>query len=305
MVLGDASGTVLHLGGSLLKNNTGPDWKQMFIGTCGAFGIVTEAVVRVHPLPAQTAVAVLVPASKDAVMPLLKAMERAFGPELTAFEGMSGNAIRAALLHVPKLRNPFAGQFPELAILAEVSRAALPREDVPPLEAALQDVLGDVLQSQPDLLADALFGPKEQVWALRHSLSEGVRHMGRLIAFDLSFRRSDVMRFLASMHTEMPKRHPEVTICDFGHVGDGAVHFNLSVPAMSSLATDPEAEARLRDWVIDTAVREFGGSFSAEHAIGRRNQAYYDRHTPESHKILARAFQSATSPEGHPAVRFA
>jgi FAD/FMN-containing dehydrogenase len=297
-------GTVLTLGGPLLKNNAGPDWKQMFIGTCGAFGVVTEAILRVHPLPSQTAAAILVPASADAVLPLLRAMELALGPELSAFEFMSGNAIRAALDHVPQLRSPFRATVPDFAILAEMSRAAMPRGAEAALDTTFQEVLGQIMQDQPDLMVDALFGPAPQIWALRHALSEGVRHTGHLIAFDLSFRRGDVMRFLARMGAEMPTRFPDVTICDFGHIGDGAVHFNLSVPSDSPLTTDPELEAALRNWVIEVTMQGFGGSFSAEHGLGRRNQAYYDHYTPEPQKLLSRAFQSATSPAQLGSVRF-
>ena len=121
VVLGDEAGTILTLGGGLHKNNTGVDWKQMFVGTSGAFGIVTEAVVKLHPLPGDQAAAILVPASGAAVLPLLHMMETALGPALTAFEGMSGNAMRAALSHVPSLRDPFAGAVPDYAILVEVS----------------------------------------------------------------------------------------------------------------------------------------------------------------------------------------
>ncbi len=129
VVLADEAGTVLDLSSDLRKNNTGVDWKQLFIGTSGAFGIVTECVLNLEPAPKQSATALLVPASPEQVATLLVAMEDALGSYLSAFEGMSGNAISAALDHVPSLRNPFQGGIvPDFVILAEISRSTPPRE---------------------------------------------------------------------------------------------------------------------------------------------------------------------------------
>jgi FAD/FMN-containing dehydrogenase len=297
VVFADRDGTVLNLSSGLRKNNTGPDWKQLFIGTSGSFGVVTECILNLEPLPLQTAAALLVPASLDSIPDLLVAMEQALGLYLSAFEGMSKNAMAAALAHAPSLRNPFAGgTIPDFAILAEVSRTWLPRTGEQPLSAVLEDVLADLLNRTDPLLADALVGRPEEMWALRHALSEGVRQSGKLIAFDLSFRRGDIMRFIGQMRTEMPRRFPGVTICDFGHVGDGGVHFNLVLDKADPRASDPAFEQNLRDWVFQVAVEDFAGSFSAEHAIGRRNQGMYARYTESQLRRLAAQFKAATSP---------
>jgi FAD/FMN-containing dehydrogenase len=239
----------------------------------------------------------LVPASEQSVPELLVAMEQALGSYLSAFEGMSKNAMAAALAHAPSLRNPFAGGvIPDFAILAEVSRTWLPRNGEQPLSAVLEDVLADLLDRPDPLLSDALVGRAEEMWALRHALSEGVRQSGKLIAFDLSFRRGDIMRFSTHMKAEMPKRFPGLTICDFGHVGDGGVHFNLVVARSDPRAGDAGFEQALRDWVFQVAVEDFGGSFSAEHAIGRRNQGMYLRYTDAELRRLAAALKASTSP---------
>ncbi|MCD2182549.1 FAD-binding oxidoreductase [Rhizobium sp. GN54] len=297
VVLADAAGTVLELGSGLRKNNTGVDWKQLFIGTSGAFGIVTECVLNLEPLPRQTATAFLVPSAPDRVPDLLVAMEDALGSYLSAFEGMSKNAVSAALAHVPALRNPFQGGLvPDFVILAEISRTSPPREGEQPLDAVLEDVLAGIWEREDAPLADAFVGPPHEMWALRHALSEGVKHSGRLIAFDLSFRRGDIMRFLAHMKAEMPARFDGVTICDFGHIGDGGVHFNLVVPADDQRLAGPGFEAALREWVFKVAVEDFGGSYSAEHAIGRKNRVFYDRYTPGEIRRLAAGLKALTSP---------
>jgi FAD/FMN-containing dehydrogenase len=305
VVLADESGTVLDLTSELRKNNTGIDWKQIFIGTSGAFGIITECVLNLEPLPKQVATAYLVPASGAHVMPLLRAMEDRLGAYLSAFEGMSKNAVAAALDHVPSLKNPFqGGNVPDYVILAEISRTWEPREGEQPLDAVLETVLAEIWESEDAPLADAFVGPAHEMWALRHALSEGVKHSGKLIAFDLSFRRGDIMAFCDRMKDEMPHIFPEVTICDFGHIGDGGVHFNLVVPKDSGSAADKDFERRLRDWVFAIAVQDFNGSFSAEHAIGRKNQAYYDLYTQQKIKDMAQGLKAITSPGELGTVRF-
>jgi FAD/FMN-containing dehydrogenase len=297
VVLADEAGTVLDLSYSLRKNNTGVDWKHIFIGTSGAFGIVTECVLNLEPAPRQCATALLVPSSPEQVPALLLAMEEALGSSLSAFEGMSGNAIRAALDHVPSLRNPFqTGAMPAFALLAEISRSNPPRAGEQPIDALLEEVLTALWERDDAPLADAVVGPPTEIWALRHSLPEGVKKAGRLIAFDLSFRRSDVMRFLQHMEEALPQQFAEVSICHYGHIGDGGVHFNLVVPAGDPRLADPGFEPALRDWVVGIAVGDFAGSYSAEHAIGRKNQAFYDKYTPPELRRLAAGLKGITSP---------
>lgn len=297
VVLADAEGTVLELGKGLRKDNAGIDWKQLFVGSFGAFGVITECVLNLELVPRQSAAALLVPESSDCVLALLIAMEDKLGALLSAFEGMSGNAMKAAFAHVPSLRNPFQhGQVPSQAILVEVSRTNSDRPGEQPLSTMLEEVLAEIWESEEGLLADALVGPAEELWALRHALSEGVKHSGHLIAFDVSFRRGDTMRFLSHIRSVLPQRFPGLTICDFGHVGDGGVHLNIVAPDDDPRLSDPSFEGMVRSFVVEVAVQDFQGSFSAEHGLGRRNQLYYDRFTPDAVRRLTACFKTGAAP---------
>ncbi len=304
VVLPDADGTVLRLDRALRKDNTGPDWKQLFIGTSGAFGIVTECVLNVEPLPRERATAVLVPRDEAAIFHLLRQLEARLGADLSAFEFMSGNAMRHALAHAPSVRNPFSDEaIPPVALLVEIARTAPAGEGEPALAEVLERTLADLWAQSDEPLTDALFGPPEELWPLRHALSEGVKHAGRLFAFDLAFARTDVMRFRASMTRRLAADWPELEVCDFGHVGDGGIHFNL-VCHDRELCQSEDYEQALRDAVVQHAVEDFGGSFSGEHAVGRANQRYYDRYTPDALKSLADRFTAALGVAATGAVRF-
>jgi len=167
----------------------------------------------------------------------------------------------------------------------------------------LERTLADIWEQADEPLTDALFGPPEELWPLRHALSEGVKHAGRLFAFDLAFARTGVMRFRASMTQRLAADWPELEVCDFGHVGDGGIHFNLVCHDRERCQSEGY-EQKLRDAVVQQAVEDFGGSFSGEHAIGRANQRYYDRYTPDALKTLADRFSEALGLQATGAARF-
>lgn len=305
VVLADAQGTVLDLGDGLRKNNTGVDWKQCFIGTSGAFGVITECVFNVERRPQQMATAFLVPKGDSHVMSILAMMEARLGAYLSAFEGMSKAAIGCALEHVPSLGNPFpGGTIPDYVILVELSRSWIARAEEQSLDSVLETVLGEIWSLRDEPLTDAFVGRPHEMWAMRHALSEGVKAAGHLVGFDLSFKRGDVMRFRAHMRADLEASWPAVRVCDFGHVGDGGLHFNLLVGSRDAEPLSTVAISDLRNRVIGVAVEEFGGSFSAEHAIGRTNQPFYDRYTSGKLRAMAAAFKQQTSPGPIGAARF-
>jgi FAD/FMN-containing dehydrogenase len=116
------------------------------------------------------------------------------------------------------------------------------------------------------------------MWALRHSLSEGLRASGPVVGFDLSFRRRDLARFRHEAVAMLEADFPDYELCDFGHVADGGVHFNLVRREPGAHAAD--RLAALREAVLVLAVGGFGASFSGEHGLGRAVQGPYDRFTP-------------------------
>lgn len=316
VVLPDEAGTVLELSNGLRKDNGRLDLRQLFIGSCGAFGIITAATLEVHPRPRQSAVALLVPRDEDAVLELLRAFESRAGEYLTAFECMSAAAIRRAFAHNSSLRNPFAEGVPPFVILLELASTHAAGVNQPPLETALEAVVTELAERPSSPLADVRFGPAERFWALRHSLSEGLRAAGPVVGFDLSFRRSQVMAFRRVAVARLAERFPEYEVCDFGHIADGGLHFNLvrSAPAPAGAAADAVVRdtvvreaARvdaLRDEVLTLAVEKFGASFSGEHGIGRANQAAYDRFTPAPVQRYSAAVAAVFARMPAAAVRF-
>jgi FAD/FMN-containing dehydrogenase len=302
VVLPDAAGTVLQLSNGLRKDNAHLDLRQLFVGSCGAFGVITAATLEVRPRPRQSAVALLIPRDEDTVLELLSSVESQVGEYLTAFEGMSGAAMRHALRHIPALRNPFGeGGLPGYAVLLELTSTAARRPNESSLDDVLEALVLQLAEREPSLLADVRVGAAEHFWALRHSLSEGLRAAGPVVGFDLSFRRSDIMAFRRVAMAKLAVHFPEFEVCDFGHIADGGVHFNLLQRAAQP---DPARVAALREFVLQLAVEDFAASFSGEHGIGRANQAAYDRFTPTVIQHYSAAVAAVFAHTPATAVRF-
>lgn len=288
-------GALVRWGRPLRKDNTGFDLKQLLVGTAGAGGVITGATFEVAVRPRQTATALLVPASDDAVSSLLASLEAELGDFLSAFEGLSRNAMEAALLHVRSLRNPLGNPLPEFALLVELASCGSAAQCGVDLEERLTQFLGDRLGGE---LSDAVIGHGDDLWRLRHSLSDGARALGRVIGLDIAVRRTDVMRVRREAASLAARHYPMLKLLDFGHVGDGGLHLNLVWPHAETGEKADDLVRRVRDDLHDLVVNRFDGSFSAEHGIGPHNLDSYRRFTPPSALSIAGQLQALLDPQG-------
>ena len=291
-----ADGTVLDLMAALRKNNTGLDAKQLFVGTSGVFGVVTRAVLRVVPRPAQRATAFVGASDGATVLRLLSHLESEVGDVLTAFEVISAAALGPVFQYQPRLRNPFGASLPAYTVLIELA-TTLPAGRLA-LDDLLESSLGALLEDDAaGGISDIFPGKPADLWDVRHHVSESLRHEGEVVAFDISVPRAKVAEFvLAAREATAP--YPFIRPCDYGHWGDGGVHLNLIWKKEDAPRPTPELKAELQPLVYDLAVERFRGSFSAEHGIGPHNQAYYDRYTPELVREVCRDLKRRFDPQG-------
>jgi len=293
-----ADGTVVDALNRLRKNNTGLDLGQLMAGTFGAFAVVTGAVVQVVPKPRQQAVAMVAARDGEAVLALLRALEGQLGDVLSAFEVISAEAFAPVFTHHPTLRNPYGSAAPApFTALVELS-STLPGEALA-LGDLLEGSLGTFLETEAgEGILDVFMGKAEDFWAIRHHVSESLRHEGKVLAFDLSVPRSRMAAFREAVVAELARSHPFLRVCDFGHWGDGGTHLNLVWKEAEAPKPTVELIAELQPRIYALCVEGFQGSYSAEHGVGPHNQASYDRFTPEPVKALARALKAHLDPKG-------
>ena len=291
-----ADGTVLDLMAPLRKNNTGLDARQIFIGTSGVFGVVTRAVLRAFPRPAQRATAFVGAADGSAVLRLLTHLESDAADVLTAFEVMSAAALAPVFRYQPRLRNPFGATLPPYTVLVELS-TTLPADRLA-LDDLLGSALGALLEDDPEGgISDVFPGKPADLWDVRHHVSESLRHEGEVVAFDISVPRAKVAEFVLAAR-EAIAGYPFIRPCDYGHWGDGGVHLNLIWKKEDAPKPTAELKAELQPLIYDLAVVRFHGSFSAEHGIGPHNQAFYDRYTPALVREVCRELKRRFDPQG-------
>jgi FAD/FMN-containing dehydrogenase len=296
VVLADADATVLTDLAGLRKDNSGVDLKQWFVGTSGSFGIVSRVQVELQRIPRQAAVALVVPTSHAAVPELLAMIEAEAGDLLGAFEGMSANAMEAALTHNRRLRNPFSSaELPAYAVLVELSSTIRPAQL--DLGELLAQLLGRFMEGPDALVKNACFGRPEDFWAIRHSISDGLRRAGAVIGFDIAVPRSQLPALRADLIGVLTAQYPQLRICDFGHCGDGGDHFNLVWPS-SAGPYDAAVVDAVRQLVYDRVVKKYGGSFSAEHGVGPHNILYYKRYASPAERLLAGRLKQLCDPKG-------
>jgi FAD/FMN-containing dehydrogenase len=292
-----ADGTVLDLMTALRKNNTGLDAKQLFVGTSGVFGVVTRAVLRAVPRPAQRATALVGAQDGETVLKLLSHLESHAGDVLSAYEVMGADALAPVFRYQPRLRNPFGAALPPYSALVELS-TTLPAETVA-LDALLESSLGVFLEGDgAEGISDVFPGKPADLWDIRHHVSESHRHEGTVLGFDIAVPRSAMAAFIAAARELLAPGYPFLRVCDFGHWGDGGVHLNLVWKPEDAPRPAPELKAELQPLVYDLAVTRFRGSFSAEHGVGPHNQAFYDRYTPELVREVCRTLKERLDPQG-------
>ncbi len=274
----------------LRKDNTGYDLKHLFIGAEGTLGIITAAVLKLFPQPADVAIAMVAVPDPAAALALLETVQAASGDQVTAWEFMPRYGIDLTLKNVPGNADPFADLHPWY-VLAEATgggaRAAL--------EAALERGLasGDV--------RDAVIATNETqaaaLWRIRETMPEAQKRQGAGIRHDIAVPVSRVPDFIAAADRRIAAARPGTLIIAYGHLGDGNVHYNLSPAAQADADAFAAARPALTRIVHDTAV-EFGGTISAEHGLGLLKRDENRRYKSEVEIALMRTIKAAFDPAG-------
>ena len=266
-------GDLLELNKDLIKNATGYDLRQLFIGAEGTLGFVVEATMRLDRAPKNLTALVLGAPDFDSIMPVLHAFQNSL--DLTAFEFFSDKAL-AKVLARGDVPAPFETDCPFYALIEfeavseEVSDQALATFEHCVEQGWVLD--GVMSQSEQQL---------ENLWKLREYISETIAHWTPY-KNDISVTVGQVPAFLRDIDDIVAKNYPDFEVVWFGHIGDGNLHLNILKP--DNLSKD-EFFAQctvVNQWVFET-VQKYNGSISAEHGVGmtKRDYLHYSRSAEE------------------------
>lgn len=279
-----ADGSVLPMLRPMIKNNTGYDLKQFFIGAEGTLGIVTRVLLRLRPAPQATATTLVAMADFDSALAVLKRMQSRFGNSVAAYELMWDSFVQASMSWL-KLSAPFAERHPLLALINVDGKheAQLQSEVQEVLEEAME--AGEVL----DAIVAQSVAQAQTLWKLREAPAELNNNMHPAINFDVSLPQADIGRFAEACEAAFTARWPGKHSLYFGHVGDGNLHVSVDGKTVNGECDAVEAE-------LYGLVAAFKGSVSAEHGIGLHKKPYlHASRTPEELAAM-RAIKLALDP---------
>ena len=278
---------------TLRKDNTGYDLRGLLIGSEGTLAIITAATVKLWPRIRSTATAFIAVPSVAAAMALLAGLRQTAGERLNSYELLPRSALELATRHLDGVVDPF-GVAQEWYVLCELSSFA---EE--PLDKLLEQALAGATST--DLVSDAVITANERqrasLWRLREGIPEAQGRAGPSLKHDVSVPVARLAEFVELATAWVRTAVPDGTLVAYGHAGDGNLHFNVSFLAGTSTAAVAMQEPVIRRAIHDLAAAH-GGSFSAEHGIGRLKSGELQRYATQVELGMMRAIKRALDPHG-------
>ena len=289
-----ADGRVLSSLSALRKDNTGYDIKSLFLGAEGTLGIITAASVKLFPKIRSSATAFVAVPKVRAAVDLLARLREASGDRISSFELIPRIGVELTTQHIPGVIDPLQQPY-SWYILCELTSARA----ADPLDTIMEEALGAALED--GLVLDAALARNEReraaLWKLRETIPEAQRLDGASLKHDISVTITALPDFVERASRWVEDNVPDGRLVIYGHVGDGNLHFNLNQAPGSDrnifLAREPAIKRALHD-----LVSEFGGSFSAEHGIGRLKVGELEHYASPVEIDLMRAVKKALDPNG-------
>lgn len=250
-----ADGTIVSSMNTLLKNNSGFDLKQLFIGTEGVLGLITRIVFRLQARPRSHNVALVACDEYAQVTGLLNAARQRLGGALCGFEVMWDSYYHAVVEPGGRLPTPVPPSFRFYIIIEATGTQPGPDDD------AFEAAIGEMFES--GRCADGVIAKsdaeREAIWAIRHEVEWVVRDAH---VFDVSLPIADVYDYNETITAGIAGELPDAKVVTFGHLGDNNIHICVLCGKRT-----PE-NAGIIERHIYESLRPYGGAVSAEHGIG-------------------------------------
>lgn len=280
----------------LRKDNTGYDLRDLMIGSEGTLGIITAATLKLYPLPAARLTAWAAVPTLEHAVELLGLAHKRLGAGLTGFEVMGRFALSLVAKHFPALRVPFLeDDGVPYCVLLENSDNESEDHARARFEALLETAF------EAGCVSDAVVAENltqaHQLWHVRESIPLAQAEEGLNIKHDISIPVSRIPAFVEQTDALLEYELPGVRLVNFGHLGDGNLHYNVQAPAGAHNANFlRDHEARINTLVYE-AVRQFEGSFSAEHGVGSLKVETLEKHKSPVALEMMRAIKQGLDPQ--------
>jgi FAD/FMN-containing dehydrogenase len=282
-----ADGTVISSLKSVIKNNTGYDLKQLFVGSEGTLGIVTRAVLRLRPKPRSRDTALVALDNYENLGRFLQVMDTALGGTLSAFEVMWNDFYCLIMEHSDAHGSPLATSHPYYVLIESTGS----HEDID--RARFQRAMEEAFEE--DLIVDAVIAESEQqrqkLWAIRDDIEAMVKGLYPPMTFDVSLGIPNMDSYSQTVRQKLVEAWPDGRMVTFGHLGDGNIHLVITVGSLA-----PEAIKSVEK-IVYGCLSQYAGVISAEHGIGLEKRDYLSISRSPEEISLMRTLKQAMDPK--------
>jgi len=283
-----ADGTIISSLNSVIKNNTGYDLKQLFIGSEGTLGVVTRAVLRLRPLPRSCNTALVAIENFEQLGRFLRDMDSALGGTLSAFEVMWNDFYRLIVGDGSKHGQPLGFNHAFYVLLE--STGGHEESDRIRFEGALEEAF------ESELIVDAVISQskqqRENLWSIRDDIEGLTQKLMPSIVFDISLGIQQMDDYVDEVRKQLTERWPDSRMVVFGHLGDGNIHLVITV------GSHEPAEVHAVESIVYEALGRRQGVISAEHGIGVDKREFL-KHSRSANEIaLMKKLKHALDPKG-------
>jgi len=279
----------------LRKDNTGYDLRDLFIGSEGTLGVITAATMKLYPRPAARLTAWAALPSMQAAVDLLGLAHQHLGAGLTGFEVMGQFALSLVDKHYPQLRVPLWRDAPYCVLLENSDHES--EQHARALFERLLEMALDAGCVADAVVAESLAQAKG-LWHIRESIPLAQAEEGLNIKHDISIPIARIPAFVEETDALLAREIAGVRLVNFGHLGDGNLHYNVQAPdGADGKAFLRDEERRINTLVFDSVARH-AGSISAEHGIGSLKAHELPRYKSPVALRLMRTIKAALDPQG-------
>ena len=282
-----ADGTIVTSLNTMIKNNAGYDLKHLFIGSEGTLGIVTRVVIRLREMAQGVQTAFVACDDFAQVAGFLRHIDRSMGGALCSFEVMWKDYYELVTTAPATNTRPVPIEH-EHFILCEALGTGH-AQDAERFESVMMEAL------EQGLVADAAVAKSESerraMWRIRDSVDQFFR-FGPAFLYDVSLAIRDMDAYVKEVKQRLAAAYPAHHCFTLGHIGDGNIHFAISVGSSS-----PEDHKRVNACVYEP-LQPVGGSVSAEHGIGTEKIAYLPLSRSQTEIELMKRLKQALDPKG-------
>ncbi|MBX9936577.1 MAG: FAD-binding oxidoreductase [Burkholderiaceae bacterium] len=280
----------------LRKDNTGYDLRHLLIGSEGTLGIITAATLKLFPQPAAQLTAWAAVASIEQAVVLLGLAQQYLSAGLTGFEVMGRPALELVARHCPQWRVPLLAEMAcPWFVLLENSDCESEDHARHRFEALMEAALA------ADCIQDAVIAQNQSqaqtFWQVRESISQAQAREGLNIKHDIALPIARIPAFVAHTDALLAQAIAGVRVVNFGHLGDGNLHYNVQAPVGYDAAVFLREQEALVNQIVYDAVAQFGGSFSAEHGVGALKVAQLEQYQSPVALGWMRAIKQALDPQ--------